>query len=76
MTPNDGMKILSDMKLLTKNNEIVVFGRAGSYKTLITYGKIKDLIKKNFGEPPFVLILPGKLHFTEKEYLEMYKVKK
>ena len=69
MTPNEGMKIFS------KDTEVVVFARAGSNKPLILYGKIEDLIEKDFGEPPFVMILPGKLHFTEKEYLEMFRVK-
>jgi len=31
-------------------------------------------LKKDFGDPPFVIIIPGKLHFTEKEYLEYYRV--
>jgi diphthine synthase len=69
MTPNEGMKIL------IKDTEVVVFARVGSGKTLIVYGKVKDLIEKDFGEPPFVMIIPGKLHFTEKEYLEMFRVK-
>jgi len=76
MTPNEGIKILLEMKILTKNTEIVVFGRAGSDKTLILYGKVEDLIEKDFGEPPFVMILPSELHFTEKEYLENFEVKK
>jgi len=75
MTPNEGIKILSEMKIFTKNTEIVVFARAGSDKPLILYGKVGDLIEKDFGEPPFVIILLGKLHFTEKEYLENFEVK-
>ena len=74
MTPNEGMKILLRMKAITDETEIVVFARAGSEKPLIMYGKTKELIKKDFGEPPFVMIIPGKLHFTEKEYLEYYRV--
>ncbi len=75
MTPNEGMKILQQMKVFTKYTEIVVFARAGSDKPFIVCGKVEDLIEKNFGEPPFVIILPGKMHFTEKEYLEMFRVK-
>jgi len=75
MTPNESMKILLGTKIFTNNTEVVVFARAGSKDPLILYGKVKDLIEKELGEPPFVLIFPGKLHFTEKEYLEMFRVK-
>jgi diphthine synthase len=73
MTPKEGMNILLKSKI-KENDEIIVFGRAGSEENLIVYGKIKNLINKNFGNPPFVLIIPGKLHFTEKEYLDYYRV--
>jgi diphthamide biosynthesis methyltransferase len=75
MTPNEGIKMLLKMNIFTKDIDVVVFARAGSDKSLIVYGKVEDLIEKNFGEPPFVMILPGKLHFTEKEYLEIFRVK-
>jgi len=76
MNPEVGMKILLKMKkkFFTKNTEIIVFARAGSSRPLIGYGKVKDLIKKDFGGPPFVIVIPGKLHFTEREYLENYRV--
>jgi len=75
MRPEEGMKILLGMKkkFFTEETEVVVFARAGSDKPLIVYGKVKDLIKKDFGEPPFVMIIPGKLHFTEREYLESFR---
>jgi diphthine synthase len=77
MRPKEGIETLLKMKKIffTENTEIVVFARAGNDKPLIVYGKVKDLIEKDFGEPPFVIIIPGKLHFTEKEYLEMFRVK-
>jgi diphthine synthase len=60
--------------IFTDNTKIIVFGRAGSEEPLILYGKVKNLLGKEFGEPPFVIIVPGKLHFSEKEFLEYYKV--
>jgi len=81
MTPNQAIRTMLKLEevmkqnLFTYNTRIIVFGRAGSDEPLILYGKIKDLLEKNFGEPPFVIIVPGKLHFTEKEFLEFYKVK-
>jgi len=79
MTPNEGMKILlkteerMNDEIFTEDTEIVVFVRAGSEKPLIVYGKVKDLLKKDFGKPPFVIIVPGQMHFTEKEYLEQFR---
>jgi len=74
MTPNEGMEILLESNDISEGDEVVVFGRAGSENPLITYGKIKDLLEKDFGKLPFILIIPGKLHFTEKEYLDYHRV--
>jgi len=82
MSPNQGMKILLKTeeamrkKTFTEDTEVVVFARAGSKEPMIVYGKIKDMINEDFGDPPFVIIVPGKLHFTEKEYLEYHRVGK
>jgi diphthine synthase len=82
MTPGQAIKTMLKLEgvmkqnLFTYDTEIIVFGRAGSDEPIILYGKIKDLLLKNFGEPPFVIIVPGKLHFTEKEFLEYYEVEK
>jgi diphthine synthase len=81
ITPNEGMQVMlrvEDEKkenVFTNNTEIIVFARAGSEKPLIIYAKVKDLLNKDFGNPPYVIILPGKLHFTEKEYLEFHRLK-
>lgn len=74
MTPNQGTEILLKSDNISEDDELIVFGRAGSEEHLIVYGKIKDLLEKDFGEPPFVLIIPGDLHFTEQEYLDYYRV--
>lgn len=72
-----GMKILLDIEskrkegVFTEDTEAIVFARAGSEKPLIIYGKVKELVNKDFGEPPMVLIIPGILHFTEKEALSL-----
>jgi len=80
LTPNEGMKLLLEIEkkmkknIFTEKTELVVFARAGSKNPLINYGKVKDLIKQDFGEPPFVIIILGKLHFTEKDYLKHYRI--
>ncbi len=76
MTANDAMQILLDIGKKKKskildNKEIVVVCRAGSDEAVIKYGKIKDLIEMDFGGPMHTIIVPGKLHFKENEYLEL-----
>jgi diphthine synthase len=74
MTVNESLEILLNGKVVEENTEIVAFARAGSDKPLIAYGKVKDLIRKNIREIPAVVIIPGKMHYTEKEFLNLYSV--
>ena len=39
----------------------------------LTYGRIKDLIKYDFGLPPHIIVVPGKLHEVEEKCLEMLR---
>jgi len=79
MSPIQAMRILlkiEDMRkegVFTKDSHVVVFARAGSDKPLIVYEKVEHLLKKKF-DIPAVLIVPGVLHFTEKEYLNAFRV--
>ena len=74
MKPNEAMEILLEIEekkkedIFTKDIEVVVFEKVGS-GSVPKYGKVKDFMKKSF-ETPAVLIIPAKLHFTEKEFLE------
>jgi len=60
-------------KIFNQNTYCVGAARLGSDKPTIKYGKAKDLIKVNFGKPPYCLIVPGKLHFMEEEALDVWK---
>ncbi len=79
MSANEAMKILLEIaakkksKVLSRDTEIVVVARAGSENPLVKFGKIKDLIGFDFGGPMHILIVPGELHFKEKEALELLK---
>jgi diphthine synthase len=79
MTANEGMKIFLEMEnqrresVFSQHTDVIVFARANSEEALIVYGKVIELIDKDFGKPPMVIIVPGSLHFTEKDYLEMFK---
>ncbi len=50
----------------------VVLSRVGSKGQKITYGKPEELTKKQLGKPPFILVIPGKLHFMEEEALQRF----
>ena len=50
----------------------VLCSKLGSKHEKIVYGKITDLLRIDL-PPPAVIIIPGRLHFLEKEFLEMFK---
>ncbi len=55
-------KIISDQK-------IVACSGLGSDKQKVIYKTANELLNENMS-PPAVLIIPGKMHFTEKEFLD------
>ncbi|MEM7818938.1 MAG: diphthine synthase [Candidatus Aenigmatarchaeota archaeon] len=77
MEPREGLKILLEIEkkrkegVISEESEAIIFSKVGSEKPLIVFGKIKNLIKKDI-EIPAVIIFPGILHFTEKEFLLLY----
>ncbi|MEM5882759.1 MAG: diphthine synthase [Candidatus Aenigmatarchaeota archaeon] len=77
MQPKEGLKILLEIEkkrkegVISEESEVLIFSNAGSEKPLILFGKIKNLVKKDI-ETPAVIIVPGILHFTEKEFLLLY----
>lgn len=73
MKINEGLQILLLGDVIKKDDKIVVFTKAGSDNSVIIYDSADDLIKNDIKDIPAVIIIPGKLHFTEKEYLELIK---
>lgn len=69
MSPNKAMEILLECKI-DENMKIVVCSRLGSEEKTIRYGAVVDLKDEDFGSPLHVLVVPGKLHEKEKEFLE------
>jgi len=82
MTPNDAIKILLELenkrgeKIFTEGTEVVVFARAGAPDSKIFFGSVRDLKDSDFGKPPMIMIVPSKLHFSEREFLESAKIRK
>ncbi|WP_297512837.1 diphthine synthase [Thermococcus sp.] len=75
MTANEAMEILlqiEEMKkegVFTPETLVVVLARAGSLNPTIRAGYVKEMIYEDFGRQPHVLIVPGRLHIVEAEYL-------
>jgi diphthine synthase len=59
--------------VLSNDLPIIGISRLGSTSQIIKFGKLKDLFKIDFGPPPYCIIVPGILHFTEKEFLSIYE---
>ncbi|KUO41530.1 MAG: hypothetical protein AVW06_00905 [Hadesarchaea archaeon DG-33-1] len=56
----------------TPDTLAVVVARAGSDDAIVKADKVGRLQKLDFGPPPHVLIVPGKLHFVEAEALKVF----
>jgi diphthine synthase len=73
MTAGHGLELLKDR---TENdNKVVIACNLGGENRTIDYGTIEELLKgeKDLDTEPAVIIIPGELHFMEKEYLETLK---
>jgi diphthine synthase len=78
MTVNEALKILMDVEAKRKegvlNGDTVVIGLGcvGSQNPVIIAGNAGELVNQDFGSVPHVLIVSGKLHFMEEEYLKEF----
>ena len=78
MTANEAIEIILKLeeklkkKVFTPETIVVVVARAGSDDAIIKAAEVAKLSKLDFGSPPHVLIVPGKLHFMEAEALKMF----
>ncbi|MCK4589644.1 MAG: diphthine synthase [Nanoarchaeota archaeon] len=76
MSINDAIDILLKIeskkknKIFSKKTKVIGCARLGSKKPLIVYDEAQKLMKKDFGKPPYCLIVPGQLHFMEEEALK------
>jgi len=69
MSINQAIEYLFNNKV--KDQLGIVCCGLGSNKEVIKAGKLSELEKKKFSVYPQCLIIPGKLHFKEKEFLEL-----
>ena len=55
---------------LTREIKVAAAARVGREDQNLWYGKLKDLSKTDLGKEPHSLVVPSKLHFTEREFLD------
>jgi len=64
----DALKMLLKKRIVSNKSKLIVFASAGKNPE-IYYDNVKSLMRKRI-DPPAVIVIPGKLHFREKEFLE------
>lgn len=70
LTPQQAIQRLLDTGEFKKDTLLVGAARLGGHKQTIKADLAEKLQKYDFGEPPYTLISPGKLHFLEENALE------
>lgn len=77
MTVKEAIELLLDIEhrktegVFTPDRVCVGAARLGG-DSVIKVGTAESLRTEKFGDPPHILIVPGKLHFVEEEALEMH----
>jgi len=77
LDPQDALSLLLDVekiqnrKVISLDTFVIIASRIGKSDQKITSGKISDLIKKEFGDPPHSIVIPGGLHFTESDAIKI-----
>ena len=77
LSPNEAIESLLETEVeqkrlvIPRNCLIIVCSRIGQKNQRIVAGTAESLLKKIFGKPPHAMILPGELHYTEEEALEV-----
>jgi diphthine synthase len=80
LTIKEAIKILLDIEkqegknIFDEETYCVGCARIGSEKAIIKAGPAAKLMKQDFGEGPYCLIVPSKLHFMEEEILKKYNI--
>jgi len=57
--------------IITDDTLVVALARVEAPDCIVRADKAGNLVKSNFGEPPWSIILPSKLHFMEAEALQL-----
>jgi diphthine synthase len=69
MKVSEALNMLLDKKIIRETDQLIAFSNAGG-DSKIYYDSVRGLKLKNIASPA-VLIIPGKLHFRERDFLEV-----
>ena len=69
MTVKDAINLLINEKIITKKTKLIGLSNVGNDNRM-KYGESSEVMEYDF-DTPAVIIIPGKLHFQEKEFLEL-----
>lgn len=78
MSANEAIEVMLGLEselrrgAFTPETLVVVVARAGSDNALVRADRARRLLELDFGPPPHVLIVPGRLHFLEAEALRVF----
>ncbi|HIH10575.1 TPA: diphthine synthase [Candidatus Woesearchaeota archaeon] len=61
--------------VITPSMMVIGCARLGADDMIIKAGSLEKIKEIDFGKPPFCLIVPGKLHFVEREMIERYAIR-
>lgn len=73
MHAKEGLQRLLEVDEQKRISNTVVLSCVGGPEEKILFGKPEQLIEKDLGEPPFTLIIPGKLSEIEEACLNVFK---
>ena len=77
LDPKNAISDLLDIEKVQKKSVLdddtfaIIASRIGFETQKIISGKFSNLLKTDFGEPPHSIIIPGKLHFTESDAINV-----
>jgi len=77
LTANEAMDIMLGLEsklrreVFTPETLAVVVARVDSPDSVVRADRVRELRREDFGQPPHVLVVPGKLHFLEAEALHV-----
>jgi diphthine synthase len=79
LTIKEAIEKLEKIESAKKGNflaaDLIAVARLGSTDSIIKAGTIETLKTIDIGMPPYCIIIPGKMHFVEKEAVELWKQK-
>jgi len=73
MPAERALEELAKRGLVKKSERVVVASRIGTEKSKIMFSEVENLLRERFPEPS-VIVIPGELHFTEREFLKRYEL--